>query len=312
MKKMINTTHIEGYVYEHKLELKVTGEKSKHPGTEYITGDLMIATDDACLNIVPVHFSYVTAMTAQNKSNATFSVLKSIIDKNINTVMEQGKDRAGKVRIDSAVGLNDFYTDRNGTEELVSAKRNEGGFVHSVDVLSDDEKKRSYFECDMLITGVSHVEPNEERNLPEKVIVKGATFDFRNALLPVEFSAVQPNAMAYFESLGASNSNPIFTKVWGTQVSETIIRKIEEESAFGDVKVREVRSSHKDWVLTGALKVPYVWDDESTLTAAELTEAISNRETYLATVKQRSDEYKASKAGGATGAAAPSTGAFNF
>lgn len=310
MKKMINTTHIEGFIYEHKLEVKVTGEKSKKPGTEFISGELSIATDDACLNIVPVHFTYVTATTAQGKPNATYAVLKNIVESKLETVMGAGKDKAAKVRIDSAIGLNDFYSDRSGVEELVSAKRNEGGFVHTVDVVAEDEKNRNKFECDMVITGIFHKDADEERNIPEKVIVKGAVFDFRNSLLPVEFSAVNPNAMSYFEGLGASAKTPVFTKVWGRQISETIVRKIEEESAFGDASVREVRNSHKDWVLTGAAKEPYVWDDESTITAQELTDAMAARETYLATVKQRSDEYKASKNGGA--ANATPAGAFNF
>ena len=53
------------------------------------------------------------------------------------------------------------------------------------------------------------------------------------------------------------------------------------------------------------------WDTEETMTVAELNEAITNRETYLATIKQRQDEYKASK-GAAPSIAAPATGAFNF
>ena len=52
-------------------------------------------------------------------------------------------------------------------------------------------------------------------------------------------------------------------------------------------------------------------DDESTLTANEVAEAVAARETYLATVKQRADEYKASK-NAAPAAAAPSKTGFNF
>ena len=33
MKNMVNTCHIEGLVYEHALELRTSGENSKHPGT---------------------------------------------------------------------------------------------------------------------------------------------------------------------------------------------------------------------------------------------------------------------------------------
>lgn len=310
MKSMINRTHIEGLLYESTLELKTTGPNSKAPGTQFISGEVRIATDDACVNIVPVHFTYVTATTAKGGQNATFGVLNSIINGTFGSVMGQGKDKAVKLRIDSAIGLNDFYTDRNGEEELVSAKRNEGGFVHKVDAISDDEKTRNTFEADMIITKVTRIEANEERNLPEKVIVKGAVFDFRKSLLPVEFSATNPAAMNYFEGLEASAKNPVFTKVWGRQVSETGVRKIEEESAFGEIKVREVPTSHKDWVITGASKEPYLWDDESTITAAELTEAMAGRETNLATIKQRWKEYRATQGAGA--AAAPSGQTFNF
>lgn len=311
MKAMINKTHIEGILYEHDLELKTSGPNSKNPGTEFISGTVSIATDDAGVNVVPVHFTYVTATTAKGNANATFTTLKNIVDGVIGTQMKDGKDKAGKLRIDSALGLNEFYSDRNGKEELVSAKRNEGGFVHTCDVLNEDEKTRNTFECDMLITNCRRIEADPEKNIAEKVIVKGAIFDFRKSLLPIEFTALNPNAMNYFEDLGASQSNPIFTKVWGRQVSETVVKKTVEESAFGEAAVKETKSTRRDFVITGASKEPYIWDDESTMTAAELTEAIANREVYLAGVKQRQDEYKASK-GQAPANAAPAQGAFNF
>lgn len=311
MKKMTNTTHIEGLLYEHKLELRESGPNSKNPGTKFIMGTVDIATDDACTNIVSVHFTYVTATTAKGATNATFTTLMNIVDGKYGTVMANGKENAAKLRIDSALGLNEFYTDRNGQEELVSAKRNEGGFVHVADSLAEDETMRNTFKCDMLITGVKEVEADEEKKLPAKAIVRGAIFDFRGALMPVEFSAVNPNAIKYFVGLGASNATPTFTCVWGRQVSETIVREIRTESAFGEDEVREVKNTRKDFVITGASKEPYAWDDESTLTANEVAEAVANRETYLATIKQRQDEYKASK-NAATAAAAPSKTGFNF
>ena len=314
MMKVKNETHIEGYLYEHALEKKVSGEKSKNPGTEFISGTVSIATDEDILNIVPVHFTYVTALTSSGKPNATFATLSNIIDGTYDTVMNGGKDNAAKIRIDSAIGLNEFYSDRNGKEELVSAKRNEGGFVHLVtDGLAEDLRNRNTFKCDILITNVRHIDADEERNLPEKAIIKGAIFDFRKSLLPVEFTAVNPGAISYFEGLDASNSNPVFTQIWGRQVSETIIRTITEESAFGEALVREVRTPHKDWVITGARPEPYVWDDESTLTAAEVNEAGKAREITLAALKQRQDEYKASKGTAPVKTInTPANGNFNF
>ena len=309
--KMFNQTHIEGALYQHDLTLKVTGENSKNPGTEFISGTIEIATDDAGINIVPVHFTYVTATTSRGTANATFNVLKNIIDRVYKTVMADGADNATMLRIDSAIGLNEFYTDRNGKEELVSVKRNEGGFVHVTPTIEPDESKRNTFECDIIINNVIHVEGDEEKGTTDKVTVKGVIFNFRNDLMPVEFSVTNPKAMAYFEDLGASNSNPIFTKIKGRQISESIVRRVEEESAFGEPSIKEYKSTKKDFVITWAMAEPYVWDDETTITARELTEALAAREIALAEMKKRSDEYKASQ-GKTPVNAAPSPGVFNF
>ena len=311
MKKMVNNTHIEGALYQHDLTIKKTGENSKNPGTEFISGNIDIATDDAGINIVPVHFTYVTATTAKGSANATFNVLKNIIDGVYKTVMTDGADNATLLRIDSAIGLNEFYTDRTGKEELVSVKRNEGGFVHVTPTIADDEKTRNTFECDIIISNVIHVEGDEEKGTTDKATVKGVIFNFRNDLMPVEFSVTNPKAMAYFEDLGASNSNPIFTKIKGRQISESIVRRVEEESAFGEPSIKEYKSTKKDFVITWAMAEPYVWDDDSTITARELTEALAAREIALAEMKRRSDEYKASQ-GKAPANAAPAPGAFNF
>ena len=309
-KTMINQTHIEGVLYEHNLEAKVSGEASKNPGTPFIAGTISIATDDAMTNIVPIHFSYVTATFGSGKPNDTYTTLSNIVNGTFGTYMKDGADKAVKLRVDSALGLNEFYTERNGKEELVSAKRNEGGFVHKVDALDEDEKVRNTFKADMVITCVTHVDGDSEKGLPEKCVVKGAIFDFRKSLMPVEFSATNPNAMRYFEGLEASQKNPVFTCVWGRQVSETIVKQIRTESAFGEDEVREVKNTRRDFVITGASKEPYLWDDESSITAVELNEAIQKREVDLAAMKKRQDEYRASKA--APKAAAPAAGGFNF
>lgn len=309
MKKMINRTKIEGYLYQHTLELKESGPNSKNPGTQFISGNVDIATDEAMTNVVTVHFTYTTATTGSGKTNATFNVLKDIIDNKLCNVMTHGADNAAKLSIDSAIGLNEFYSDRNGTEELVSAKRNEGGFVRVVSSLNEDENMRNTFDCDMVITQTRLIEADEEKNLPEKLILKGAIFDFRNSLLPVEFSVLNPNAISYFEGLGISSTSPVFTRLQGRQISEIITRTVTQESAFGEPIVKNYSSTRKDYVITWAAAEPYVWDDEESITANEMKEVMANRETYLATLKSRQDEYKASRN---QAPAAPAQGGFNF
>lgn len=309
-KNMNNATHIEGFLYEHDLALKESGPNSKNPGTQYISGTVSIATNNNKDNIVPVHFTYVTATTKQGKPNATYGILSDIIDGKLGSMMGGAGDNAAKLRIDSAIGLQEFYSDRSGQEEFVSVKRNEGGFVHTTNSLNDLENNRNTFRVDMLITGVRHIEADEERGLPEKAIIKGAIFNFRNDLLPVEFSAVHPGAISYFESLEASSKNPVFTEVRGEQVSETITKTIEEKSAFGEASIREVKNVRKDWVITWAAEETYEWDNEETITAAEVQKAMADREVALATMKKNQDEWKAKNSAGQT--AAPAKGGFNF
>lgn len=317
MRKIVNRERVEGRVYEHNLSMKVTGETSKHPGTNYINGTLDVATDEDCLNIVTVNFTYVTETTSKGTKNDTYNTLKNIIESG-KTILLDGKDAATMVRIDTALGVNDFYTNRNGEEQLVSAKRNDGGFVHTESKLGD-ETKRNFFECDMLINGTRLVEADEERHIPaDYLIVKGAVFNFRNAILPVEFVVKNPGGIKYFESLEASPSNMVFTKVWGKIESQTIVDKREEESAFGEAIVKEYDRKVREWVITGTAKEPYEMGDEQTgITVDEIKQMLADRETYLADIKKRNEEWQAQRTAGNTAsqnvAAAPAAvGGFNF
>lgn len=310
MKKMKNSYHCEGLVYQHALEAKVSGEKSKKPGTEYITGTVDIATDDDCTNIVQVHYTYVTPLTNKGTENKTYTVLANILNGTFGNVMANGKENAVKVRVDTGIALNDFYSDR--TNEMVAAKRNEGGFIHTTGPWATDDLGKNRFEVDMVITGIKRQEADPEKDLPEKGILHGCIFDsYRNTMYPMDFSVLNPKAIDYFEGEEPSPKHPLFTRLKGKEVSATIKKKITEESAFGEPIVREVINSRKDFVVDWAQTDPYEWDTEDTITAEELSQLMADREVHLADVKRRYDENKAAKSGGTsfdnTPAPAPAT-----
>ena len=119
MKKNINQEHFEGRVYQHDLTLKESGAQSKNPGTVYISGNLEIAVDEEGLNIIPIHFTYVTETYVKSgKTNNTFTELKRIIETG-KTWIADGKDLATKVKVDASISLNDFY---NQEDNLGSTK----------------------------------------------------------------------------------------------------------------------------------------------------------------------------------------------
>lgn len=301
-RKNINTVHIEGRLYQHDLEIKtVQNQQSKNYGKDYISGSVDIATDEDGLNVLTVHYTYVTETTSSGKHNNTYSILEKII-KEGKTWVTDGKDLAMRVKADTALGLNEFYSQDN---NLVSVKRNEGGFIDIVNNLCQ-ENDRNTFSADMVITNVRRVEADEERNISEDyVILKGAIFNFKNDLLPIEFTVKNENGMAYFESLGANTSEPVYTKVWGKIISETISTVKTEESAFGEAAVRTYEKKVKDWIVTGTSKVAYNFGEENVLTMDDLTKAMQDREVMLAEKKKQSEEYRLQRA------SAPAQSAFS-
>ena len=316
MKKMINTERVEGRVYQHNLVKKtVQNQASQNFGKEFISGNIEVAVDEEGMVIIPVHFTYVVEQTNNGNKNATYTNLDRIINGG-KTWITDGKDEALKVRIDTALALNDFYTQ---DDRLVSAKVNEGGFVSIISELGPENERNTFTE-DMLITNVVRVEADPEKNIDKDyVVVKGAVFNFRNALLPVDFIVKNEEGMGYFEDLNASANEPVFTKVWGRINCGSISNEVKEETAFGEEAVRTYERKIREWIITGTAKVAYDFGDETVLTAAEVQKAMQDRELMLADTKKRSDEYKAQRAAGTASVSAPTTntvvankGTFNF
>ena len=308
---LVNEVHGEGYLYEYDLKVRHSDKNN----TDFISGKISLATDEDCQNIVEYHFVYVTPVYSKSgKQNPNFGLLKNIIDSGKDkTVMGAGKENALKLRVDGTVGLNDFWSARD--EQIVSLIRNEASFINQATNLNQDLRKRNTFKTDFVITGTFRKEADEEKSIPEHLVVKGATFNsFSKALLPVSYVVYNPSAIDYFESLEIDASHPAFTKVWGSICSQEFVTKIETKSAFGEDLVEERTTTRKEYVITGAQSDCYEWDSEDTLLASELKQAMSNRELHLAEVKKNFDDYQASKgaANGANTAMNVAAGGFNF
>lgn len=290
MKKILNEENIQGRVYSHSLELRtVKNEQSANFNKPYIAGTLEIAVDEEGLNVIPIKYSFITPTTKANKPNKTYSILERIITKE-ETWEKVGKDQALMVSATPALAVNDFISRKDNT--LVSAKVNEGGFIDIISKLPEaGDAARHSFKCDMIITNVAHIEADEEKGIEnDYVTVKGATFNFKNELVPVDFIVRNEQGMDTFESFGATNSNPVFLKVWGRIFCETIKVERTEESSFGEAAVKSYTKTSKNWVITGASPEPYAFDDESTITVAELKKAMQDRELHLAEVKKEAED----------------------
>lgn len=289
MKKITNKTYVEGFLYDHKLSLKTAGEKSKNPGSQFINGSVMIETSPG--NVITVFFPYV----ADNGKTANFKILKSILDETVKTLVKSSREEAGMIKVDSSIGVNDFYNIKDDT--LVSAQRNEGGFIHVITGLNDSPKTRNSFLVDAVITNIKEVEADEEKDIQNHLVLKCATFNYRKDLLPFTLTVTNKEAIAYFMNHDFSEK-PMFTQLWGNQESKVFKKKTVLESAFGENEVRESEYNRKYWVVTGAKKIPYEWDSEEFITAKEFKDSIAARELLLAEVKQNRLDYESNKATG--------------
>lgn len=291
-----NNTHVEGYIFSHSLQARVTGEQSKNPGTPFIQGIINVATDDQGMNVVPVSFTYVTERYARSgKENATYKVLQQILSGTQNTFEEVGTS-ALKVRIDGDVEINDFL----GRDGMVAAKRVRGSFCH----LSNDVDFKASFETDMLIaeTTLREVEDGEDY-----MNVRGYVFNFRGDVLPVTYTIKNPDGIKYFENCEISNANPLLTRVWGNIISTTIETKNEIESAFGGPQVNITTRTLRSWQIEGCAAEPYEYNDESTITVDEFKQKLVEREEYVAAEKKRAEDYQASRNASASAFTAPTS-----
>lgn len=318
MRKNLNQETIEGRVYEHDLALKtVQNKQSANFGKEFINGSISVATDEAGLNVLTVHYTYVTETTKTGKVNPTFGNLKRVMEGK--TWVTDGKDAALKVRLTPSAALNDFYP--QGGDQLVSQQRNEGGFVSIVTDLVPEGENRQKFKFDTVIIGVSLVDADPERNIAKDYAkINCLVFNFKNDILPYTLIARDPGAINYFMGLEPSQKEPVYTQVWGEIVSTTVKVEKTVESAFGTPAVDVSERKQREWVITGARPEPYPFGEEETITFDDLKKAEADRNIYLADIKARAKEYYDSQNNAITAsntpAPAPSaaipTGGFNF
>lgn len=297
MRNTINTGYIEGLLYDTTVETRVSGPGSKNPGTAYLAGDVIIATDSKCTNLVKVKYRYATPTFANGNINRNYEILKKIADGEIKSVMSDGNSEANYLSISkSSILENKFFP--NGSEEMVSTQGFDGGFISVIpDFKKDRMDDRSSFETDFLITRTftkEKVSPTDPSIVSTELLLKGFVFAYDNSLQEVTFTVTNPKAIDYFVGLDISPKHFVFTKVKGALVSTVYTTVTTEESAFGgEDLVKEETHSDKSFVINWARVEPYPWDDESSITRQEFENALAERELDIASLKKRSAERNA-------------------
>ena len=264
-----NKMNVRGYVFNTKnLNLRTSKD-----GSNYISGNVNIATDEDAMSVVSVSF-YATEKYKSGKPNGTYNLLKQIIDGEVHTYEQVGKD-AVKVRIDANIGVNDFVG-KDG--EIRSPKQIHGSFMY-IDKYPGFEAK---FEADAVFTSATERKFEGEEPF---LALRGFVLGFKNALIPVEFTARDKASMNFFESQDISPAEPLAINIGGEIVTNTVVRESTEETAFGERTVNNTRS-FQSWVVTSG-KMPYEFGDDAVMTKDDIKRLTAEREVVLERVKER-------------------------
>lgn len=292
---MVNEVKVRGYIFSHTLQAKVSGPNAKTPGVDFIQGDINVAKDADATEVIPVHFSYVTKTFKNGNPNATYETLMKIIQDGPDKTLEHciDKSQVNRVRIDGAMELNDYY-DRE--DNLRSPKRVRGSFAHLLGPTEQvgDPSQAIQFKFDVILFDASL---REVENGNDYYAVRGYTFAFNNAILPIDLTVCE-KGVPFFEKLGIDQENPYFGNVWGIIKSNTVVVQQEQDDSdigFGELMVQSTTRSFRSWEITGAMQPQELSED--TITLEELQEGLKQREVYLAGVKQRAEEWRASQQG---------------
>ena len=288
MKNKMNREILEGRLYDFDLAKKtVKNQASNYYGQEFWSGTIHIATDEAGLNVIPVHYTFVLPTFGNGKTDSRFSAFEKITTENKAWVREGvGKENAEKIRLTPSGDLNDFYMVND--DRAVSAQRNEGGFITFIKELAPEGTSRNKFTYDMIINKVTVVEPKEGTDDVLHARIHGVIFNFREAILPWDLIAYNPKAIEYFEGLGVSSANPIYTQVWGSIKNTTIRVEKEVENAWGEPMVEYSERTRREWVSEGSKPQLYDFTDED---RADLQKKVADRNIHLEEVKSAAIAY---------------------
>ena len=286
MKNKMNREVLEGRLYDFDLVKKVVkNQSSNYFGQEFWSGTLHIATDEAGLNVIPVHYTFVLPTFGSGKEDSRFSAFEKIVAEE-KTWLKVGKDEAEKIRLTPSGDLNDFYMVND--ERMVSAQRNEGGFISFIKELSPEGSARNKFTYDMIINKVTVVEPKEGTDDVLHARIHGVIFNFRGDVLPWDIIAYNPKAIEYFEGLGVSSKDPVYTQVWGSVRNTTVKVEREIENAWGDPVIEYSERTRREWVIEGSKPQVYDFTEDD---RAELQKKVADRNVHLEEVKSSAIAY---------------------
>lgn len=258
-----NAIDMKGRLFNYNLEVKDFDKG------EAITGTVSLEVDDKG-TVVDISV-FARPQFNNGKRNNTYDILDDMMAGNYHTVADHG-DQADWLAMTGNIDVS-YYPAKNGggdeTYGLSRGQRIRGGFINQ----NKKHEYRNRWTMDLMITQVTEVDADEEKNLPRMARVNGYFIDeYNQRLMEVSFQARKPQAIDYLLGLPVSFESPYFCSVWGEQ--QIVKRVVVKKSAFGEDEVKEF--DNKSWVITGMSTDPYEFGDEKAISQEKFDEFKKN------------------------------------
>lgn len=275
--KSYNNVDMKGRLYNFALQT-ISTDKG-----DALSGDVMLEVDADGTIVTIRYFGY--PVYNNGKVNKTYGVLDEMVAGNYKTVVDNGDD-ADWLACTGSIDIGYFVAKNNTDDELARAQKIRGAFINA----NNDKAYNNKWKLDLLITNISEVDADEEKQLPRYVKVGGYLIDgYNERLMEVQFQARTEKSMDYILGLEASYDNPYFVGTWGK--IDKIKRLVVHKNAFGEDATDEYSSTQ--WVITGMNPQSHDFGDEAAMTTDDYAAYRIKLEEYKEEQKNKdTDETK--------------------
>lgn len=208
--------------------------------------------------------------------NAIAKGYQTIIDEYL-TVAKHGRDQADKVRVTQGrIGVNEYYGQDG---QLKSFPQISTNFVNRLGA-ADDFNPRAEFEVEIFVKSVVPEVKNDDET--GRVKVNAIIPIFGGKVIPFELMVSAEGAEFVSDNYEVGST----TRVYGDIVNFKEVKETEVPVAFGKPQKKITTKTIREYLITGGTD-PYEEDDVKAYTIETIQQAMVERETYLAELKNR-------------------------
>jgi hypothetical protein len=222
----------------------------------------------------------IHGMTRYKKKDGTDNAIakgyQTIINEYL-SVAKHGRDQADKVRVTQGkIGVNEYYGQDGMLKSFPQITSN---FINRIGA-GDEFNPRAEFEVEIFVKSVAPEIKNDDET--GRVKVSAIIPVFGGKVIPFEFMVNQDGAEFVSDNYEIGST----AKVFGDIVNFKEVKEVEVPVAFGKPQKKTTSKTIREYLITGG-NDPYEEENVNAYTVEVIQQAMVERETYLAELKNQ-------------------------